>query len=145
MQKYLVIALSVSGKAPKRIYDSGDVVDQTCFTRPVEDIEKEGSIKAISDEEAEKRIAENASKSPSSPGVMNQVPPLPNYGSQGQEGGGKELTSEELAEQLKASRQKDFDKLSKAKVVESLTAADVEFDPKTNKDDLFDLWVATLG
>lgn len=52
MRKFKVIALSLNGKARKKIFQSGDIVTQEQVTASVDDLVKSGFLKEVFEEDA---------------------------------------------------------------------------------------------
>lgn len=79
MSKYKVIALSVGGQGRKKVYDSGDIVDQSNFKTPIEQLVSSGFLKKLTEEEAKLYADKTELPGSTTPELIHAPKEIPNF------------------------------------------------------------------
>lgn len=122
MQEYKVISLSVSGKAPRKVYYSGELVNQDNLNAPVEELERMGFIEKV--EEGYKAPEIHIPDDPFTPFVSSPEK--------------EDLT---VVGEVKNEKPQGED-LKRSEMMEELEALGVKFNKNASKAELFDLYKA---
>lgn len=153
MQKYKVISLSVSGKAPRKVYYGGEIVTQDNLDADVEELEKQGFIEKAEDDYVAPDI--HIPQDPFSTKLGKQVVEVEvkvvnapkkeevKKDEKADEPGEKTVVTEtqpiEKKDEKLITEDKDGDK-KRAEIMEELKAMGVQFNPNASKAELFDLY-----
>lgn len=150
MQKYRVKSLSVSGRAPRKIYYYDECVTQECFVASVDELEKQGFIEKVADDYKTPSGFE-VPVDPFSTNVKVDVQvdqqPEDQPEPKSEEGGEKlpvetdeeKILREESEKKKAEENQKAEDDLKRNEIMAELDKMKVVFDRNSSKAELFEL------